>query len=227
MKDSFYDVGFAKLDFSRSQRTGIPETIFCAGKTKEQLLDILVQFHQRQMSVLGTRCSLEQFEYIKQSSLPVVYNDISRVLVLKGEQEPEKHSGVVAVCSGGTADMPVAEEAASVAEFLGAAVNRYYDVGVAGIHRLFAELDKIRQADVVIAVAGMEGALACMLAGLVKSPVIAVPTSVGYGAAFQGIAPLLTMLNSCAEGVFVVNIDNGFGAAVQAYRILGLKEKEK
>ncbi len=224
MKD-IKDIGFAKLDINRQKRTGMPETIYCPGKTKEQLVKILEAFKAEGISVLGTRCSKEQFEYVEKSGLNTVYDDISKTIVLK-LKNTEILPGKLAVCTGGTADMPIAEESAKVAEFFGATVERYYDVGVAGIHRLLNKIDDIRKADVVIAVAGMEGALAGVIAGLVDSPVIAVPTSVGYGASFGGLSALLTMLNSCAEGISVVNIDNGFGAGVLACRILRKLEKK-
>lgn len=224
MKD-IKDIGFAKLDINRQKRTGMPETIYCPGKTKEQLVKILEAFKAEGISVLGTRCSKEQFEYVEKSGLNTVYDDISKTIVLK-LKNTEILPGKLAVCTGGTADMPIAEESAKVAEFFGAVVERYYDVGVAGIHRLLNKIDDIRKADVVIAVAGMEGALAGVIAGLVDSPVIAVPTSVGYGASFGGLSALLTMLNSCAEGISVVNIDNGFGAGVLACRILRKLEKK-
>lgn len=219
MTEKFEDLGFAKLDISRAQRTGLPETIYCAGKEKEQLLKILQSFQQQNCSVLGTRCSPEQAGFVKEHGLPVVYDKLARIIKLTNSSRPSL-KGKIAVCTAGTSDLPVAEEAAQAAEFFGAEVNRHFDIGVAGIHRLFAKLEEIRQADVIIAVAGMEGALPGVLAGLVDAPVIAVPTSVGYGAFFQGLAPLLTMINSCAEGVSVVNIDNGFGAAVLACKIL-------
>lgn len=219
MTVGYEDLGFAKLDFDRRQRTGNPETIYCAGKTKEQLAGIIKAFHDKDCPVLGTRCSPEQAEFIKKNGLSVEYDGVSGTIILAGAGMP-RLNGRVAVCTGGTADIPVAEEAARTAGFFGAQVDRHFDVGIAGIHRLFAKLEEIRTTDVIIAVAGMEGALAGVIAGLVEVPVIAVPTSVGYGASFNGLAPLLTMLNSCAEGVSVVNIDNGFGAAVLACRIL-------
>ena len=221
MADEMKDLGFARLDISRGKRTGLPETIYCPGKTTEQLIDILRAFREKRLAVLGTRCSQEQARAACATDLPVKYDNTSRTLLLDGER-PHPLSGTIAVCTGGTADMPVAEEAARTAEYFGAQVERFYDVGVAGLHRLLSSIDSIRRAQVIIAVAGMEGALGSVIAGLVKSPVIAVPTSVGYGASFQGLAPLLSMLNSCAEGLSVVNIDNGFGAAVQACRILNL-----
>lgn len=218
MTDKYTDLGFAKLDMSRQDRTGATETIYCAGKTSAQLLDIFKAFQQAESSVLGTRCTQEQFEFVKAGGLPVVFDPVSKLITLTNTT-PSK-LGRIAVCTGGTADIAVAEEAAKTAEFFGADVDRHFDVGVTGIHRLFSKLDEIRQADVIIAIAGMEGALAGVVAGLVEAPVIAVPTSVGYGASFHGLSALLTMVNSCAEGISVVNIDNGFGAAVTACRIL-------
>ena len=225
-KDSYEDIGFAKLDMTRENRTGTSEAVYCAGKTKEQLLKIFESFRQNKCSVLGTRCDKEKAEYVlSKMDGDVLYDETSRILSMRLNEisKDDAKCKQIAVCCAGTADLPVAEEAAQTAEFYGAKVCRYFDVGVAGIHRLLSKIDEIRKAQVVIAVAGMEGALASVVAGLVKAPVIAVPTSVGYGASFQGIAPLLTMLNSCAEGVSVVNIDNGFGAAICACRILKLK----
>ena len=220
---SFSDLGFAKLDTDREKRTGMTETIYCPGKTKEQLLSILTTFAKLNLPVLGTKCSREQFDFICKEIPAASYNETSKLLRLNGVSMP-KISGKLAVCTGGTADIPIAEEAAQTAEFFGIDVSRFFDIGIAGIHRLMAKIDDIRQADVIIAVAGMEGALGSVIAGLVDSPVIAVPTSVGYGASFQGLAPLLTMLNSCAEGISVVNIDNGYGAGVLARRILSKTE---
>ena len=222
MEDVYSDIGFAKLDLSRTKRTGMPETIYCAGKTNEHLLKILQTFNEKSVAVLGTRCSKEQYEFVKNSALPLEYNELAKIIKLGGKQNNAKLNGRLAICAAGTADLPVAEEAALVAEFFGATVSRQYDVGITGLHRLLSKIDEIREADVVIAVAGMEGALPSVLAGLVKAPVIAVPTSVGYGASFHGLSALLTMINSCAEGISVVNIDNGFGAAAQACRILRL-----
>ena len=220
MDDEMKNLGFARLDLSRRRRTGAAETIYCPGKTHEQLVGILRAFQEQHCAVLGSRCTTEQYEYARAEGLPVSYDALSRTLLLEGGAAHPALPGLLAVCTGGTADMPVAEEAARTAEFFGARVERFYDVGVAGLHRLLGSIEQVRRADVIIAVAGMEGALGSVIAGLVKAPVIAVPTSVGYGASFQGIAPLLSMLNSCAEGLSVVNIDNGFGAAVQACRIL-------
>ena len=224
MNDEMKDIGFARLDLSRRERTGTAETIYCPGKTPEQLVAILRAFRERGCAVLGSRCTEAQYLHTREHGLPVSYDATSRTLLLEGPPHPAL-PGLLAVCTGGTADMPVAEEAARTAEFFGARVERFYDVGVAGLHRLLGSIEAVRRADVIITVAGMEGALGSVVAGLVQAPVIAVPTSVGYGASFQGLAPLLSMLNSCAEGLSVVNIDNGFGAAVQACRILNTIRK--
>ena len=226
MQDRSADIGFARLDLSRGSRTGFPETIYCAGKTKEQLLAIWQKFQTEKIAVMGTHCSPEQFKFVHNAGVSAAYDPVSRIISASPEAHP-RLPGKLAVCTGGTADLPVAEEAARTAEFFGAGVTRFYDVGIAGLHRLLSRIEDIHQADVIIALAGMEGALPGVIAGLVSAPVIAVPTSVGYGASLQGLTPLLTMLSSCAEGISVVNIDNGFGAAVQACRILKLMEKNK
>ncbi len=226
MEDVYHDLGFAKLDMTRSDRTGIGETVYCPGKSSEQLVQIMRAFQLAGKRVLGTKCSEEQFASLRALSVPVEYNPLSGLLVSEWGERP-RIAGTVAVCTGGTADIPVAEEAAGTVEFFGAAAERHFDVGVAGLHRLLAKIDSVRKADVVIAVAGMEGALGSVLAGLVDSPLLAVPTSVGYGANFGGVAPLLSMLNSCAEGMAVLNIDNGFGAGVMACRILRMCERKK
>ena len=218
------DLGFARLDLSRPRRTGMGETIYCPGKTAEQLVAILRAFAEADQAVLGTRCTPEQARAVTEAGLAADYDATGRTLILGSSAAPTL--GRVIVLTGGTADVPVAEEAARTAAFFGAEVTRCYDVGVAGLHRLLGRLDEVRAADVIIAVAGMEGALGSVVAGLVEAPVIAVPTSVGYGAAFEGLAPLLSMLNSCAEGLAVVNIDNGFGAAVMACRILRLAKRK-
>ncbi len=220
--ESFEELGFAKLDCSRAGRTGTEEVVFCPGKTAEQLLGIFDAFAAKDIPVLGTRCTAEQADFVAQSLPAVNFDPVSRTLTLR-KKPPERIAGRIAVCTGGTADVPVAEEAARTAEFFGAEVERFFDVGVAGLHRLLSKINEIRATDVVIAVAGMEGALASVVAGLVRAPVIAVPTSVGYGASFGGVSALLSMLNSCAEGVSVVNIDNGFGAGITALRMLRLK----
>ena len=222
--DKIKDLGFAKLDLTRSRRTGQSETVFCPGKTKEQLAGIMRAFQQENIAVLGTKCSAEQADFLKREQIPVTWNPQSGLIASEWGKRAEL-SGKIAICTGGTADIAAAEEAAGTAEFLGAEVDRFYDVGVAGLHRLLSHIEKIREADVVIVAAGMEGALGSVVAGLTEAPVIAIPTSIGYGASFEGIAPLLAMLNSCAEGMSVVNIDNGFGAAVLACRILRMKGK--
>ena len=205
----YEDLGFAKLDHHRALRSGFGEVIYCAGKTTEQVVRIFQSFAERKSNCLGTRGTKEQYE--------AVYDEVSRTIALQ-YRVPELE-GRVAVCTGGTSDIPVAEEAARTAEFFGCYVDRIYDVGVAGIHRLLSKTEQIRKANCVVAIAGMEGALAGVIAGLVDKPVIAVPTSVGYGANMQGMAALLTMINSCAEGVAVVNIDNGFGAGYMSAQI--------
>ena len=213
------DIGFAKLDFARRSRTGFGETVFGPGKTPEQMVGIFRAFRARRLPVLATRCTAEQADALAAAGVPVRYDPVARSIV-SGWGRNRKLRGCVAVLTGGTADIPVAEEAARTVEFFGGTANRFYDVGVAGLHRLLSQLDAIRKADVVIAVAGMEGALPSVVAGLVAVPVVAVPTSVGYGVGAGGVAAALAMLNSCAEGVSVVNIDNGFGAAVVASRML-------
>jgi NCAIR mutase (PurE)-related protein len=216
----YRDLDFAKLDHHRCLRTGFGEVVFCPGKTDRQLEAIVRAFMQAGQAVLGTRCTVQQADFLAACGIRADFDEVSRTLVVRGETGvPPKLPGSVAICTGGTGDLPVAEEAARTAEFFGLRVERCYDVGIAGLHRLLSRLESIRSARVVIAIAGMEGALAGVLAGLVAAPVIAVPTSVGYGASLNGIAPLLTMLNSCAEGVGVVNIDNGFGAAMLACRM--------
>ena len=212
------DLGFARLDLDRQRRRGCPETVFCQGKTPEQIGAICEKFSEFGQRVLGTRATREQFEALRGHLPELRYHETARLLTL-GQVRTEKPVGAVAVCCAGTSDLPVAEEAALTAEFFGARVERLYDVGVAGLHRLLGNEEKLRSVNAVIAVAGMEGALGSVVAGLVSVPVIAVPTSVGYGASFEGIAPLLTMLNSCAEGISVVNIDNGFGAGYLAAQI--------
>ena len=213
----YEDLGFAKLDHHRSLRNGFGEVIFCQGKSIEHLIGIYQSFYERDKNVLGTRASQEQYERVKEVLPMVEYDSSSRILSIRKTEQERK--GCVAICTGGTSDIPVAEEAAQTAEFFGSEVVRIYDVGVAGIHRLLSKVDLLRKANCVIAVAGMEGALGSVVAGLVDKPVIAVPTSVGYGANFGGVSALLTMLNSCAEGLAVVNIDNGFGAGYMATQI--------
>lgn len=215
LKDLPYeDLGYAKLDHHRTLRSGFGETVFCQGKPDEYLAEIFKKFYERDGEVLGTRASAEQFELVRKLVPEVTYDPVSRIL--KAERQGKERKGCVAVCTGGTADIPVAEEAAQTAEYFGCLVERIYDVGVAGIHRLLAQRDRLRQANCIIAAAGMEGALGTVIAGLAECPVIAVPTSIGYGASFHGLSALLTMLNSCANGISVVNIDNGYGAGYLA-----------
>ncbi len=213
----YEDLGFAKLDHHRKIRQGFEEVVYCQGKATEHLVKIYQTLTGEGIDVLGTRATREQYEAVHEAVPEAVWDDISRIL--KVEKREKEHIGRVVVCTGGTADVPVAEEAAQVAEFFGTNVVRLFDVGVAGIHRLLSNLDTFHDANCVIAVAGMEGALAGVVAGLVDVPVIAVPTSVGYGASFGGLSALLTMLNSCANGITTVNIDNGYGAAYVATQI--------
>lgn len=213
----FEEMGFAKLDTHRELRSGFPEVIFCAGKPDTFLVDIYRRMAEENGSAFGTRASVHQFELVKEVLPEVEYDPISRILRM-GDPNPEK-KGLIAVCTGGTADIPVAEEAAQTAEYFGARVERVYDVGVSGLHRLLHSTETIQKANCVVAVAGMEGALASVLGGLVRNPVIAVPTSIGYGANLGGISALLSMINSCANGIAVVNIDNGYGAGYMATQI--------
>jgi NCAIR mutase (PurE)-related protein len=210
----FEDTGYARIDHHRELRRGFPEVIFCEGKTPEQITGIATRIIEHGSDLLATRCSPEQFEAVSSSIEGAVYHEDGRLFAVRQADPDEK--GFVAVVAGGTSDMPVSEEAALTAQYLGCRVGRFYDVGVAGLHRLLSSWDDIGKADVIIVVAGMEGALASVVAGMAAAPVIAVPTSIGYGASFGGLAALLAMLNSCAGGVTVVNIDNGFGAAYAA-----------
>ena len=224
LKDLPYeDLGYAKLDHHRKLRSGFGETVYCQGKPDDYLVEIFRRFCERDGEVLGTRASEAQYQLVKHAVPGVEYDKISRIL--KVENPGKERKGCVAVCTGGTADIPVAEEAAQTAEYFGCAVDRIYDVGVAGIHRLLSQRDRLVKANCIVAVAGMEGALGTVVAGLVDCPVIAVPTSVGYGASFHGVSALLTMLNSCANGISVVNIDNGYGAGYLATQINRLAVK--
>jgi len=210
----FDDLGYAKVDHHRSVRQGVPEVIYCEGKTVSQIQGIVKHLAQHHSNILASRASSQVYAGIREVLDDCLYHEMARMVVIN-PRETEK-IGNIAVVSAGTSDIPVAEEAAVTAETLGNNVNRIYDVGVAGIHRLLDCCDDLFQANAVVVVAGMEGALASVVGGLVASPVIGVPTSVGYGASFHGVAALLSMLNSCASGVSVVNIDNGFGAGYQA-----------
>lgn len=217
-RQPFEDMGFAKLDTHRRIRSGFPEVIFCSGKPDEFLVSIYQRMAREDGQAFGTRASQHQYEIVRKVLPDVTYDPISRILKLE-KREPEKKIGLVVVATGGTADIPVAEEAAQTAEYFGTKVERVYDVGVSGLHRLISQTEKIQSANCVVAVAGMEGALASVVGGLVSNPVIAVPTSVGYGANLGGLSALLTMINSCANGIAVVNIDNGYGAGYIATQI--------
>ena len=223
-REPFQELGYAKLDTHRKLRSGFAEVIFCSGKSDEHLLKIFGKLYEDEGEVFGTRATVEQYNLIKKEYPLVEYDPTSHIL--KIEKKEKKHVGKIAVCTAGTADIPVAEEAAQTAEYFGSDVDRIYDIGVSGIHRLISRLDLIQSANCVIAVAGMEGALASVLGGLVDKPVIAVPTSIGYGANMHGLSALLTMINSCANGIAVVNIDNGYGAGYIATQInkLGVRE---
>jgi NCAIR mutase (PurE)-related protein len=207
----YEDLDFAKIDNHRIMRKGFPETVYCKGKTETQILKILETMAKKNHNILATKAEKKIFNAIKKKFTDVEYNELAKTIVIRKEKNQIK-KGKILIITAGTSDIPVAEEAVVTAEIMGNKVEKAYDVGVAGVHRLFDIKDKIFDANVIIVVAGMEGALASIVGGLASRPVIAVPTSVGYGASFDGIAPLLTMMNCCAEGVVVVNIDNGFGA---------------
>lgn len=213
----YEDLGFAKLDTHRALRSGFPEVIFCANKPDDYLVDIFKRMYEMDGEVFGTRATEHQYEIVKAEIPCIQYDKVARIL--KYEKPDKVRKGLIAVCTAGTADIPVAEEAAQTAEYFGTNVVRHYDVGVSGIHRLLSKLENIQSANCVVAVAGMEGALPSVIGGLVSNPVIAVPTSVGYGANFHGLSALLCMLNSCANCVSVVNIDNGYGAGYIATQI--------
>ena len=210
------DLGFALLDNHRELRVGYPEIVYCAGKTPQQLRSILERMLQRSGAVLATRAELAHFEAARDLSPDLLFDHVSRTIMRPALSSASSVAGYIAVVAAGTSDMPVAEEAVMTITAFGHRVERVYDVGIAGLHRLLGRLELIRKANVIIAVAGMEGALPSVLGGLVDKPIIAVPTSVGYGTSFKGITALLAMLNSCAAGVTVVNIDNGFGAGYAA-----------
>jgi NCAIR mutase (PurE)-related protein len=223
LKDYYYaDLGCVKLDTHREMRVGYPEVIYCPGKTLDQIKTVALAMSERNSNILATRAEENVFHAVREVCPDAVYHSTAKIITIK-KKETEVPESYIAVVTAGTSDIPVAQEAAVTAEFFGNRVERIVDVGVAGIHRLFHNIDKIRGARVIIVVAGMEGALPSIVGGLVDKPVIAVPTSVGYGASFGGIAALLTMLNSCASGVCVVNIDNGFGAGYVASMINRLK----
>ncbi len=218
------DLGFAQVDTHRALRKGFPEVIFGAGKTPEQVVRIAAKLLENEQRVLVTRVTPEHARALRRKFKRAAYHTIARCVTIE-TKSLAKRAGTIAVVCAGTSDLPVAEEAAVTADIMGNRVERIADVGVSGVHRLFGRLDKLQSANVVVVVAGMEGALPSVVAGLVSKPVIAVPTSVGYGASFGGLAPLLGMLNSCGSGVTVVNIDNGFGAGYAASQINELADK--
>lgn len=223
----YENLDFVRIDHHRQLRSGMPETIYCKGKSPQQIMAIIKKMHDSKGNILATRLEPEVYSKIKKN-LPkkACYKELSKTLTLINEK-PKDKVGSILIVTAGTSDIPVAEEAEVTADLLGSQVERLYDVGVAGIHRLLDQVDRLREARVVVVVAGMDGALASVVGGLIDKPLVAVPTSVGYGASFDGVAPLLTMLNSCAAGIGVVNIDNGFGAGCLAHRInvLGLNEQ--
>jgi NCAIR mutase (PurE)-related protein len=221
----YEDIGFAKIDHHRALRTGMPEVIYAAGKTDRQVVEIFARMARRGGNVLATRASDSAAAAVLAEHPAAVHNPAARTISLRQQDQPSL-PGTVAVLCAGTSDLPVAEEAVVTAELLGHNVARFYDVGVAGLHRLLDQRAALAEARVIIACAGMEGALPSVIAGLVSAPVIAVPTSVGYGAAFGGLAALLGMLNSCSPNIGVVNIDNGFGAACLAHSILNVRARK-
>ncbi len=214
MPKLYDELGFSKVDLHRKKIKGFPEVIFCQGKTCRQIIGIMASLHKNGQGVLATRANKTVFDDVRMHFPDACYSEEARIIAIPGKRSRSKKEkrGRILVITGGTGDLPVAEEAAVTAEFMGNRVDRLYDVGVAGLHRLMANMKKIRQAKAIIVVAGMEGALGSVVTGMAKAPVIAVPTSIGYGAQFKGLAALLSMLNSCSPGMTVVNIDNGFGA---------------
>jgi NCAIR mutase (PurE)-related protein len=218
------DIGFAQVDTHRALRKGFPEVIFGAGKTPQQVLGIATKLLEREQNVLTTRITAEHARAVKKKFKHAVHHELARCITVEKTPLP-KRPGTIAVICAGTSDLPVAEEAAVTAEIMGNRVERIHDVGVAGLHRILSRLETIQKANALVVVAGMEGALPSVVAGLVNRPVIAVPTSIGYGASFGGLAALLGMLNSCGSGVTVVNIDNGFGAGYAASQINALADK--
>lgn len=220
----YEELGFAKLDSHRAVRTGFAEVVYCENKADDFLVEIFSRLFSANGEVMGTRCSEKQYQLLKKRLPELTYDPISRIAKI---EQPKKRLGLIAVCTAGTADIAVAEECAQTAEFFGQNVDRFYDIGVSGIHRLLSKVDRLQKANCVVAVAGMEGALASVIGGLVANPVIAVPTSVGYGANFHGLSALLTMINSCSNGVATVNIDNGFGAGFLASQINRLATRKE
>lgn len=220
----YEELGFAKLDSHRTVRTGFAEVVYCENKADDFLVEIFPRLFSANGEVMGTRCSEKQYRLLKKRLPELTYDPISRIVKI---EQPKKRVGLIAVCTAGTADIAVAEECAQTAEFFRQNVERFYDIGVSGIHRLLSKVDRLQKANCVVAVAGMEGALASVIGGLVANPVIAVPTSVGYGANFHGLSALLTMINSCSNGVATVNIDNGFGAGFLASQINRLATRKE
>ena len=216
-QNGYIEMEYAKIDSDRERRTGFAEVVFCKGKAPEHLVAIYERLYALNGEVFGTRATEEQYNLVKSKIPDITYDPVSRIL--KYEKPDKEHIGDIVVATAGTADIAVAEEAAQTAEYFGSRVTRLFDVGVSGLHRLLSKHDELARANCVIAVAGMEGALPSVIGGLVKNPVIAVPTSVGYGANLGGISALLTMINTCANGVTVVNIDNGYGAGYVATQI--------
>lgn len=219
----YEDLGYANIDHHRELRNGYPEVIYCEGKTDEHILGIIQKMNEKGSNILGTRCRKETFNKIKKVYKNAEYEELSKILKIQNHDIVNIGKGKILILTGGTSDIPVADEAYYTAKFLGNDVEKIYDVGVAGIHRLLSRRHILEEARVIVAVAGMEGALPSVVGGLVDVPIIAVPTSVGYGANFGGLSALLTMLNSCASGISVVNIDNGFGAGYLAATINKLK----
>ncbi len=222
---TYENLGFAKVDHHRKKRQGFPEVIYGEGKTAEQILSITKAIRSNNNDVLVTRITIEKADYILCEHPEFIYHETAQILYWKKQTKEDSFDGYIAIVCAGTSDLKVAEEAAVTAEALGCNVRRIYDVGVAGIHRLFDNIEEIQNATVSVVVAGMEGALPSVVGGLVSHPIMAVPTSVGYGANFNGLSALLTMLNSCASGISVVNIDNGFGAAYNAALIYQIAKK--
>ena len=220
---SVEDLGFANIDHHRELRQGFPEVIYAAGKTKEQVAEIFKSLYEKSDgNLIATRASREKFEYVAKEIPEVQYSEAAQMIYVDRKNFVRDDSRTILILTAGTSDLPVAEEARLTAYLFGNAVKIFHDCGVAGIHRLFAHMKEIEEASVIIVIAGMEGALASVVGGLTNKPIIAVPTSVGYGASFNGLAALLAMLNSCAAGISVVNIDNGFGAAVAASKIINI-----
>ena len=222
----FEDLGYAKIDHHRDLRNGYPEVIYCEDKTKDEVKGIVEKMMGHNQNILATRANEEIYAALSELTDDLEYHERARIVVIQKQEIAQSQSKLL-VMTGGTSDLEVAEEAAITAEVMGNRVERAYDVGVAGLHRLLAQKDKMAEANVIITVAGMEGALASVVSGLIDKPIIAVPTSVGYGANFEGLAALLAMLNSCASGLGVVNIDNGFGAAYLADSIINQIEKAR